>query len=548
MKLMEIDYINISLAFLEGLALIISPCILPILPIILSASLPSGKRHPYGIILGFVLSFALFTFFSKELVEISGINLNWIRNVSFGILIILGLIMMSNFLSDKLSLWTEGLVNLGSRLNGHREKSGFWGGILFGCLLGLIWTPCAGPILATVIVQIILQKSTISSFLTILFFALGSSIPMLIIVLFGNKIMTQFSFFQKHAILIRKILGLIIILSIFWMIYGNAFYANISMPQVTGETKEKSLGNHLQKGLKSPYKAPELKDITAWINSPPLTLEELKGKVVLIDFWAYSCINCIRTLPYLKDWHQKYHDQGFVIIGVHSPEFDFEKDYNNVNMAAKNDDIKYPIALDNQFGTWQNYHNLYWPAHYLIDKSGNVVYEHFGEGNYDTTENNIRYLLGIKTPMPTTENKETNLEKETPETYLGYERGQSFRSPEGTSKDLKRLYSFPQSLALNEWALKGNWIIEPQEIISSERNAAIKIRFYAKRVFAVMGVMGEKPIMIRILLNGKEIKNEKPILNSKLYTMVEMDHASDNILEIITSEPGLKMYTFTFGN
>jgi thiol-disulfide isomerase/thioredoxin len=266
--------------------------------------------------------------------------------------------------------------------------------------------------------------------------------------------------------------------------------------------------------------------------------------VVLIDFWAYSCINCIRTFPALRTWYDRYHDKGLVIIGVHSPEFDFERDINNVKNAVEKDNLKFPVALDNQFATWKAYQNAYWPADYLIDKNGNVVYQHFGEGKYDITENNIRFLLGLKQgEMEKT--SETNDSNQTPETYLGYERQDQFQSPENIKKDVVSDYSYPQQLSQDGWALQGKWLIENQKITAMEKNAAIEIKFQARKVFAVMGVNSNKPITITVTLNNQ--KKMLVVQNHDLYTLIENPQEQIGTLEITTSEPGLQIYTFTFG-
>jgi thiol-disulfide isomerase/thioredoxin len=267
---------------------------------------------------------------------------------------------------------------------------------------------------------------------------------------------------------------------------------------------------------------------------------------VLVDFWTYSCINCIRTLPYLKGWYAKYHDKGFEIIGVHSPEFQFEHDLANVQAAVVRYDIHYPVALDNQFTTWQNFQNRYWPAHYLVDKEGNVVYQHFGEGEYDITENNIRFLLGLGKMTSAKTEKENIFIQQTPETYLGYERAQRFTSPELVIHNQPVVYSYPVKLDMNEWALKGKWVVSAEKIVSADVNAAIKLHFSAAKVYAVMG-NSIFPVNVSILLNG-ELKNKIRVDQNKLYTLVDLSNHSDGIIEMSVEGKGLEVYTFTFGS
>src|SRR5579872_2012653 len=313
----------------------------------------------------------------------------------------------------------------------------------------------------------------------------------------------------------------------------------------------------LQNGLYNSYPAPQIEGITYWINSPPLQLNNLKGKVVLIDFWTYSCINCLRTLPFLKDWYHKYHDSGLVIIGIHAPEFEFEKNIENVKNAVAKDGIQYPVALDNQFMTWQNYHNQYWPAHYLIDKNGRVVYTHFGEGDYLTTENNIRFLLGMKQPVTTSlpENGEESI-RQTPETYLGYARSENFSNKQSIVQNKAALYLFPEEISEDHWALNGEWAINSDKIISVQPNVGLKINFNAHKVFMVMGSASGQPVKVKVLLNGEPVINGKgkDVIDSRvmvskhtLYEVLDLPHFDSGILQIIPETPGLEVYTFTFG-
>lgn len=549
---MQAELINIGLGFIEGFALIISPCILPILPIILSGSLAGSKKRPIGIIIGFVIMFAIFTLFSRKLTQYSEIDSNLIRHISYGILLLLGVIMLSSYLTEKFSLFTQRLTATGSDNSViNNPEGGLLSGIWFGTLVAIIWTPCAGPILAAVIVQIVIQKTNLMSFLVLIAFGLGAILPMLAIAIAGRSIMAKFNFFKKHAIFFRKILGAIIILSVAYLIFseegiGITHAEEIAIPA----------NKSLQNGISNPYPMPAIEGIDGWINTPPLNVNTLKGKVVLIDFWTYSCINCIRTLPYLRDWYNKYHNKGLVIIGVHSPEFDFEKNFNNVKNAVIKDEIEYPVALDSHFVTWQNFNNQYWPAHYLIDKNGMVVYTHFGEGDYDITENNIRYLLGINNPTSAETPKQEQEFNQTPETYLGYARSENFSSIESITKDKEASYSLPAQLAMDHWALKGNWSIMSDRIISGQKNDAIEIQFHAQKVFMVMGNKMDKPIHVKLLLNGKSLNAQmgKDVLKGtitvdkhSIYEVISLQAPSNATLLAIAMEPGLEIYTFTFG-
>jgi len=361
------------------------------------------------------------------------------------------------------------------------------------------------------------------------------------------------TFFKKHSIAIRKLLGVVIIATVSYLIFSEGIGVGVA------SSTSESYGSSLQNGLDTPYPAPKIEGISAWINSSPITLSQLKGKVVLIDFWDYSCINCIRTLPYIKSWWNKYHNKGLVIIGVHSPEFDFEKSLDNLKNAVNKDGIQYPVALDNQFVTWRNFENQYWPAHYLIDKNGMVVYQHFGEGDYDVTENNIRYLLGIK-GAANSEN-DVNAAEEiyssiTPETYLGYERAANFGNSQELQPNKISFFTFPEELSDNHWALQGSWLVQSDKIVSSSPNASLKINFKAKHVYMVMGSVGDKPLKLKVLLNGEPVSSTagRDVVNSEitvskhiLYNVLDLKNSDSGILQIIPQEPGLEIFTFTFG-
>ncbi len=551
---MQSDMVSIGLALIEGFALIISPCILPILPIMLAGSLTGSKKRPFGIITGFVLIFAIFTYFSRKFVQYAGIDTNLIRHLSYAILLILAIIMLIPYLTEKFSFYTRRLTSTGENLaSAMNSQGGFFGGFLFGGLTAIIWTPCAGPILAAVIVQTVIQQTNSMSFFILLSFGVGAALPMLLIALFGRTLMTKLSYVKSHTALFRKILGAFIILSIAYMIYFEGGVGQTHAEVIPNSTTAMTL----QKGLTNPYPAPEIEGIDGWINSPPLQLSALKGSVVLIDFWTYSCINCVRTIPYLNNWYNKYHDKGLIIIGIHTPEFDFEKDINNVQNAVKKEGIQYPVALDSHFVTWQNFNNRFWPAHYLIDKKGDVVYTHFGEGDYDVTENNIRYLLNIQGAATELSLKENAIaEDETEETYLGYDRALHFSSLEAVKKDKPFQYSFPKTLHANAWALQGIWTIMPDKVISSEKNAAVEIQFHARKVYVVMGNSTNKKIYANLLLNGDPIitLKGKDVVNSKivvdkhnLYETVVLNKSESGVLQINSSAPGLEIYTFTFG-
>ena len=548
--------VDIGLAFLEGLALIVSPCILPVLPLVLAASVEGGRRRPYGIIIGFVLAFTLFAIAARKIVAILGIDLDIIKDVSLVLLALLGMVLLSAKLSEKFSALTQGLANFGNQL-ASTGGEGLGSGIVIGALIGLVWTPCAGPILAAVLVQVIRQQSDLAGNLIIVSFALGAGVPMLVIALTGRKIMNKLGFFTRHAEAVRRAFGALILASVAFIASGvdaQSLFSSFSSTQKTAAPRSELA---LQRGLTNTYDAPQFAGIEAWLNSPPLTMQGLKGKVVLVDFWTYSCINCVRTLPYLTEWDRKYRDQGLVIVGVHSPEFEFEKKPANVEAAIAQHGIRYPVALDNTLATWVNFNNRYWPAHYLINREGKVVYTHFGEGRYDETENNIRYLLGLKDKTATIQAEAPAFALgQTPETYLGYQRAENFGSKERVVNDAQSAYRFPSFLSEHAWALSGKWKVESEKIVAGEKDAALRLNFKARKVFLVLGTASGKPLRATLRLNGEAIGGNAgkdapggvvTIERNTLYELIDQKTPKNSLLEIKSEAPGLEAYAFTFG-
>ncbi len=546
------SFVAIGLSFLEGLALIASPCILPILPLILGASVESGRKRPFGIIVGFVLAFTGFALLSRKLVMALHLDLDIIKYGSLAFLALFGLVLLSEKLSAQFSLLTQRFANTGGALTA-KAKEGFLSGILIGCLIGFIWTPCAGPILASVLVQVIREESDISAILEIAAFALGAGLPMLIIALTGRKLMSRLGFFTTHAEGIRKGFGLIILLAVGVIASGFNVQAVFDHKQTTSIPQSAALID----GLAQPYPAPEFTGIDGWLNAQqPLTLASLHGKVVLVDFWTYSCINCLRTLPYLTAWDRQYRDKGLVIIGVHAPEFAFERDKNNVAAALTAHGIAYPVALDNRLDTWTAFHNQYWPAHYLINQQGQVVYTHFGEGHYAETENNIRYLLGLERKFEEKNEVSATSQGQTPETYLGYKRSARFASPEVLARDVPQTYTTPSALSVHSWALAGAWRVEGERIVATQAGASLKIKFNAEKVYLVLGTKNDRPVKASVLLNGRPLGTSAgkdtpdsriDVRAHRLYELVAQREMREGVLEIKSEESGLTAYAFTFG-
>jgi thiol-disulfide isomerase/thioredoxin len=314
---------------------------------------------------------------------------------------------------------------------------------------------------------------------------------------------------------------------------------------------------------------PSLSGATAWINSPQLTPASLRGKVVVIDFWTYSCINCLRTLPYIKAWNEKYKDSGLVVIGVHTPEFPFEKDETNVRKAVKNLGVTYPVAMDNDYRIWREFNNQYWPADYFVDASGHIRYHHFGEGGYDESEQWIRSLLAEANhrPLPgsataiSAKGTEAppNPDVQSPETYVGYERADSFASPGGLRQDQPQIYTAPAELSLNQWALEGNWKDEAQIATSLAASSSIVYRFHARDLHLVSGPAKDgKPVRFRVTIDGKapgadhgmdtDAEGYGTVTEDRLYQLIRQHGTiQDRTFRIEFLAPGAQAYSFTFG-
>jgi len=549
-------FLNLALGFLEGLALIASPCILPILPIVLSAGIDGGKSRPYGLILGFIVSFWAFTLFSRSVIQFFHIEPDWLRTISYVFLVLLGMLMLSEKLNEGFSQLTQSLVQLGqTATQAANRKDGFLSGIIVGLFIGLIWSPCVGPIIAVVLVQSIRQQTNLQSALLLAAFSLGVAVPMLLIILGGKKVLTKLDRVKSKTGLIRKSLGAVIIATVL-LTAGNDFF---KAPSISFAANQRQGSATLIHALPQSYTAPNFVGISSWINSKPLSMSDLKGKVILVDFWTYSCINCIRTLPTITGWDRQYRDKGLIIVGVHSPEFNFEKKLSNVQAAVVQHGIHYPVALDNNLDTFTNFRNQYWPAHYLIDRNGKVVYTHFGEGEDATTENNIRALLGLS---GSSGNRDASGEvpfhdNQTPETYLGYARTENFNSLEVMSQNVTANYTFPTNLPTNAWALKGQWKVDAQSITAMAPQAALRMHFRAEKVFLVLGTSGSKPVHVSLLLNGKplaanasgkDVKNADLIVQRHtLYELINQDYFKAGTLEIRSQDSGLSAYAFTFG-
>lgn len=547
-------------AFLAGIVTILSPCILPILPIVLSGSFLSGTHRPLGVIIGFITSFTFFAVFSFSLARALGLSTEVLRNVAVALLILFGL---TTFI-PRLQLYLELLTSRFSSIGQGKTRTGFTGGFIMGITLGLIWTPCVGPILASVLTLAATSQITLQLILITFSYSLGTALPLFFIAYGGKRALSTLPVLKRNAEKIQKIFGVLIIVTAL-LIYFNLdrkfqSYILDVFPQygqglTTFENNERvntaldRLKNDEEVTLNvAPNK--NFDGATRWLQSEPLTLDSLKGKVVLVDFWTYTCINCIRTFPYLTSWYEKYKDDGFTIIGVHTPEFEFEKNENNVREALEEYDITYPVVQDNEYKIWNSYKNRYWPAHYLIDKDGKIRYTHFGEGEYEKTEKTIQMLLSemgkeVDKDLVTID-ESGPISRVTPETYLGYDRMERFASKEKIQPDVQTKYSIPSYIEDDFFAFGGNWTIMP-EYSESTKGAKIELAFQAKNVFLVMRPKDvQKPGKASVYLDGKLVATIT-VDKDRLYDILKLNEKTSGRVTIQFDDEHIQVFAFTFG-
>lgn len=591
-------------SFLAGVVTVLSPCILPVLPIVLSSSIGQGKKRPLGIVSGFILSFTFFTLFLTAIVKLLGIPADSLRLLSVVVIFLFGL----SLLFSQVQTLLEKLFARLSRFvpQGKADNHGFGGGFVVGLSIGLLWTPCVGPILASVISLALTGTVTATAFLITLSYSTGTAIPMLAIVYGGQNLMKRVPWLLKNTGKIQKIFGVVMMLTALGIYFNldRKFQSyiltkfpnyGVGLTQLednsliknqleglrggSGKTQRNQLttpedmGKPTYQLFDKNFVAPELIPGGEWFNLeennatnlPELTnqgqgLKSLRGKVILVDFWTYTCINCIRTFPYLRDWYDKYHDKGFVIIGVHTPEFEFEKEASNVAKAIDDFNLNYIVMQDNNYDTWKNYNNHYWPAEYLIDKNGKVRRTHFGEGKYDETEKAIQMLLSeAGADVTDTSINETTyqIETKTPETYLGYGRIQFLASPEKIVKDTKSSYSKPTTLSLNRFAYEGDFVIG-QERAMPKKGSKLYFSFNAKDVYLVMRPVSEATQgLVKVSLEkspssaintGEDVVDGIVTVDSdRLYKLLHFENAQGGELILEFLDNNIELYAFTFG-
>ena len=527
----------LGIAFLAGVITAISPCVLPVLPILLAGG-ASGRR-PYAIIAGLVGSFTVFTLAGAALLDALGLPEDFLRNLAIALLLVLA----ATLLFPPVARLLERPFLVLTRRRASTDGSGF----VLGASLGLVFVPCAGPVLAAVTALSAAGDVGVRTVLVTLFYALGAALPMLAIALGGQRL----GAIRRHAETTRRVAGVVIGATALAIAFGADQRFTTALPGYTQSLQEHvERTSAAERGLReltsagaaasNTAPAPEVRGLTEWINSKPLTLRRLRGKVVLIDFWTYSCVNCLRTLPHLKAWDAAYRRDGLVIIGVHSPEFAFERVPSNVKRAVRKLGVRYPVALDNDFATWRAYSNQYWPAKYLIDRTGRLRFHHFGEGDYGHIESLIRRYLGERGGPTTHVADLTPAEATTPESYLGYERLGPF-SGSRIEPDREATYRFPRVTFPDSLAYSGRLRVERQRIVAG-RNAKLRLQFHARQVNLVLGGSGA----LRVYLDGEFRRTVEVGGEPRLYTLLELPELRQGLLELRFA-PGLSAYAFTFG-
>ncbi len=378
--------LELATALLAGAVTVASPCILPMLPILLGASWGRrDPRRPLLIVLGFVASFATTALVFGVFTRVLGVSQGTVRGIAIGALLLFGVLSLLPRVFERLAGVLAPISDRAARL-GQSGGDGPFGGLALGATLGALWAPCAGPVLASILVMIASAPDASRAAPLLLAYAVGTGLPMLAIAYGGQTVSSRIRRLARHGGVIRQAFGLLVIataLAMLWEVDVAAF--DWALPEIEAPAPAEV--------LRPGEPAPELAGIEAWLNSPPLQLAGLRGKVVLIDFWTYACSNCVRTLPALKRWHERYASQGLVLIGIHTPEFPFEREMASVQAAIQRHRIPYPVALDNRYQTWTAWRNRYWPSVYLIDRDGRLLLSHAGEGDYEAIERAIERAL-----------------------------------------------------------------------------------------------------------------------------------------------------------
>src|ERR1700691_1753035 len=572
------------LAFAGGVLTILSPCMLPVLPFVFARAEQPFRRSGLPLLVGMALTFSVVamaaTFGGHWVVRLNQGG----RYLAMLIFLLFGVSLLFPSIADAL---TRPLVRAGSKLQGGPSADSSIGkSFVLGISTGLLWAPCAGPVLGLILTGAAIQGPGARSSFLLLSFAFGAATSLGIALFAGNRAFSVLKRSLRFEVWIRRGCGVAVIMGV--VAIGLGWDTNLltKFSFVDTAKAEQRLIDALHRrkpaavlaasaadtlpALDDEGPMPELGGAVAWLNSPPLTTKSLRGKVVLIDFWTYSCINCLRALPYVEGWAAKYKDAGLVVIGVHTPEFAFEKEPANVEKAVRDLKIGYPVAIDSNDVIWQAFNNEYWPAHYFIDGKGRVRYHHFGEGEYDQSEHVIQELLkangaqslaaGVVDVSATgVEAKPDNGNVASPETYIGYKRAEHFASEEPINRDVRSVYAPHPRLSQNQWALAGAWTVSSEDAVSQAPHAKILFRFHARDLHLVLGpAKNGKPVRFIVKIDGTapgddhgsdtDAHGEGTVKVHSLYQLIRQKGAvEDRTFEIEFLDPGVQAFAFTFG-
>jgi cytochrome c biogenesis protein CcdA/thiol-disulfide isomerase/thioredoxin len=580
----------ILFALIAGAGTAITPCVLPVLPALLSASALGGRRRPLGIVLGLAATFTIAIVALAQLVKGVGLASGAARDLAITALLAFGLALLFPSIAGHLQAPLSRLGRFGPRSRG----SGFWSGLVVGGALGFVCAPCAGPILAAVTAVSASTGPSAKVVVIAISYSLGLSAVLLIYAVAGRGVLDRLRRVARGQVVERALAVVLIGTGIVMAAnldvrFEEALARDASLPAfLTDPTHSLETSSAVQKrlaslrppsrfaqrqaeaatvpmpatsspvaipGVKTPPlpdlgSAPDFTSTQRWFNTPggsPLSLARLRGHVVLIDFWTYTCINCIRTLPFLEGLYATYRRSGLEVVGVETPEFTFEQDAGNVLQAIHSDGIRYPVVQDNNYGTWNAWSNQYWPAEYLIDARGKVRDYHFGEGKYKETEAAVRALLyqagshDLPPPMTATAIS-PSAGIATPETYLDDQRASGFAQPLESGV---HFYPGIRKPALNQFALHGSWRVTSEFATPTAPGASITSGFQAARVYLVLTSDGNVRRVVRVLLDGRPLRSVT-VQQERLYSLVSLPHAQFRTLTVEVP-PGVRAYDFTFG-
>jgi cytochrome c biogenesis protein CcdA/thiol-disulfide isomerase/thioredoxin len=579
------------ISYLGGILTIASPCILPVLPFVFARADQPFLRGGLPMLAGMVLAFG-------AVASLAAIGGGWAvaandygRMAALALMTLFGVTLLLPGVSDRV---TRPVVALGIRISRIVDSkpgpTSLLSSMALGVATGLLWAPCAGPVLGLILTGAALQGASVATSLLLLAYAAGAATSLALALVVGGRVFAAMKRSLGVGEWVRRIIGGAVLVAVGAIAFGvdTSYLTRVSLANTT--SIEQSLLNTLHvsntppaasgRAMKSAATEPSEKlsvenvhpsfaGVTQWLNSPPLTTESLKGRVVLVDFWTYSCINCLRTIPYVRAWAEKYKDQGLVVIGVHTPEFAFEQKTANVQRAVADLHMTYPVAMDNDYAIWRAFENHYWPAHYFIDALGRVRYHHFGEGNYDYSERVIQQLLEeagrpnvsaslVAVSSSGAEAASDERDVQSSETYIGYRRAQNFVSPGGIAEDVAHVYATgtPQP---NEWSLSGDWTVGGEHADLNTKDGTIVYRFHARDLHLVLGsTPGSEPIRFRVTIDGKPPRDSHGtdidaagngiVTDQRLYQLIRQSGTiADRTFEIQFLDPGVQAYAFTFG-